>query len=124
MADRMQTWTTYDAALRPLVERGLIDVMHVPAHCTHNAHMYYIKLQNLETRTRLIEYLRSRGIQTVFHYVPLHSSIAGQKYGVMFGEDNYTTRESERLLRLPLYFGISQHDVGQVVEGIEKFLQA
>jgi dTDP-4-amino-4,6-dideoxygalactose transaminase len=123
MVDRMQTWTTYDAALRPMIERGLIDGMHVPAHCTHNAHMYYIKLQDLETRSRLIEYLRSRGTQTAFHYVPLHSSLAGRKYGVMCGEDKYTTQESERLLRLPLYYGIPQNHVEQVVEGIEKFLQ-
>jgi len=77
--------------------------------------MFYIKVENLKERTRLIEHLQYHGIQAVFHYVPLHSSPAGEKFGRFFGEDNYTTQESERLIRLPLYYGIKKEEIESVI---------
>jgi len=119
--DRMRTWKTYDEAFRPLKEAGLIETQTIPEGCDHNAHMYYLKVRDLAERTALIAHLKERGILAVFHYVPLHSSPAGLKFGRFAGEDVYTTRESERLLRLPLYYRISPEDTARVVEGVLSF---
>ena len=89
--------------------------------CKHNAHMYYIKVKDLETRSRLITYLKENGICTAFHYVPLHSSPAGRKFGRFSGEDVYTTRESERLLRLPMFYNLEMPDVEYITEKILSF---
>jgi len=119
--NRLKSWQLYDQLLYPLAERGLIEQPFVPDGCRQNAHMYYIKVKDLEERTQLIEYLKQQDIQAVFHYVPLHSAIAGLKYGRFCGEDRYTTVESERLIRLPMYYRLLEQDLRSVVSAIEQF---
>lgn len=119
--NRLKSWNLYYKLLTPLKEKGYIDLPYVPEGCIHNAHMFYIKTKNLEERTELIAYLKEHGVNAVFHYVPLHSSPAGKKFGKFHGEDMYTTKESERLLRLPLYYNIATEDVRTVVKQVEKF---
>lgn len=109
--DRLQSWNTYYELLTPLKEKGCIDLPVVPAGCVHNAHMFYIKTKDLEERSRLIAFLKENGIGAVFHYIPLHSSPAGQQFSRFHGEDKYTTKESERLLRLPMYYGLEKKDI-------------
>ena len=121
---RMATWNLYNDSLKELAEAGKIELPTIPAHCQHNAHMYYIKTPNLEERTALIAFLKENGIQAVFHYVPLHTAPAGRAFGVFHGEDKYTTKESERLLRLPLYYGIEDSEVEYVVSKIKEFYKA
>ena len=120
-AARMARWEQYDAGLAPLEQRGLIERMKVPADCVHNAHMYYIKLCSLEERSRLIAFLAEHDICAVFHYVPLHSATAGLKYGRFVGEDRYTTVLSERLLRLPMFYELTEADCARVIETISAF---
>ncbi|MCR4876516.1 MAG: dTDP-4-amino-4,6-dideoxygalactose transaminase [Clostridiales bacterium] len=120
-ARRLTAWNRYDAELRPLAEEGLFQVPTVPAGCEHNAHMYYLKCRDLSERTEFIRHMKSRGIQCVFHYVPLHSAPAGRKYGRFHGEDEFTTRESERLVRLPMYDSITAEDQAAVVKGVRDF---
>ncbi len=119
--NRMEVWNMYDRAFR---EWGRVEVPVIPKECGHNAHMYYIKVKDLEERTRLIAYLMENDIKAVFHYVPLHSSQAGRKFGRFCGEDVYTTRESERLLRLPLYYGIEPEQVEYVIKKVKQFYGA
>ena len=119
--DRMQSWHLYYELLKPLREKGLIELPTVPDDCVHNAHMFYIKAVNLEERTRLISYLKSNGIGAVFHYVPLHTAPAGIKCGRFAGQDVFTTKESERLLRLPLYYGLKREEVEYICEKIGRF---
>ena len=118
---RHEIYNFYHEHLKPLEEQGRIQRPIVPEGCVHNAHMYYIKVKDLETRTRLIAYLKENGIYSAFHYVPLHSSPAGQKFGRFCGEDVYTTRESERLLRLPMFYNLSMDDVRYIVDKILEF---
>ena len=120
---RMRLWEHYFKLLTPLADKELIEIPYVPDCCEHNAHMFYIKVKNLEERTRLLTYLKERGVGAVFHYVPLHSSIAGKKYGEFIGDDVNTTRESERLLRLPMFDSLRKEDVERVVEEIESFFE-
>ena len=119
--DRLNSWHLYDELLRPLADKGLIQQPVIPDDCKHNAHMYYIKCRDIEERTSLIQYLRDHGVNAVFHYIPLHSAPAGLKYGRFSGIDEYTTKESERLLRLPMYYGLKKEDVIFVVETIKKY---
>lgn len=121
LQDRLASWNYYYEELIPLVRKGFIGIPAVPEDCKHNAHMFYIKANDLEERTELISYLSDNNISSVFHYIPLHSSKAGYKLGRFFGEDKYTTAESERLIRLPLYYGLSKDDIDEVVECINKF---
>ena len=121
--DRMKSWNIYYERLLPLKELNLIELPFIPNDCTHNAHMFWLKTKDLETRTQLLEYLKENGIHAVFHYVPLHSAPAGRKYGYFFGEDKYTTTESERLLRLPLYYGLTPKDIDCVVDAIFRFYE-
>ncbi|NLO85909.1 MAG: dTDP-4-amino-4,6-dideoxygalactose transaminase [Clostridiales bacterium] len=118
---RMARWDQYHEGLAELERNGLIGRMFVPSYCVHNAHMYYIKLRSLSERSDLIAYLRQRQINAVFHYVPLHSAQAGLKFGTFVGEDRYTTELSERILRLPLYYEMTQSDCSQVIEAIYGF---
>ena len=113
--NRLEIWKTYSDAFAPLAEAGRIEVPFIPEGCVHNAHMYYIKLRDLEDRSAFISYMKDRGIVTVFHYVPLHSSPAGEKFGRFHGEDRYTTSESDRLVRLPLYYGLTPEDQQYVI---------
>ncbi len=119
--NRLGIWRQYDAGLQELKKKGYIELPYIPSECKHNGHMYYIKTDCLKTRTRLIEYLRKCGIYAVFHYVPLHSSAGGQKYGRFCGEDRFTTKESERLVRLPLYYGLSGDEAEYIVDAVQKF---
>ena len=118
---RMAIYNYYHEQLRPLAEAGKIEQPVVPEGCVHNAHMYFIKARNLEVRTKLINYMKERGVMCVFHYVPLHTSPAGQKFGVFHGEDKYTTKESERLMRLPMFYSLSEQDMAYVVECLMDF---
>lgn len=121
--DRMKSWNLYYELLTPLKEAGKISLPVVPDNCKHNAHMFYIKAADLKERTALIEYLRKQDIYSVFHYIPLHSAPAGRQYTRFCGQDIYTTKESERLLRLPMYYGLKSEDVYFVCEKIIQFYQ-
>ena len=119
--DRMKSWELYRKLLTPLSEAGKIELPVVPEGCTHNAHMFYIKARDLEERTALIEYLKEKDIQAVFHYIPLHSAPAGERFGRFHGEDVYTTRESERLLRLPMFYGLKEEQVRCIADKVTEF---
>ena len=119
--NRMDTWQYYHSQLENMEKNGKIERPVIPENCVHNAHMYYIKAKDLDERTRLLAYLKENGVAAVFHYIPLHSAAAGIKYGRFFGEDQYTTKESERLLRLPLYYGMKEEDREKVVRCVEAF---
>lgn len=121
--DRLQSWNTYYELLTPLKEKVCIDLPVVPEGCVHNAHMFYIKTKDIEERSKLIAFLKENGIGAVFHYIPLHSSPAGQQFSRFHGEDKYTTKESERLLRLPMYYGLEKKDIEYVVSKIKKFYE-
>lgn len=119
--DRLRIWNYYYDRLADLEKEGLISLPVVPNGCRHNAHMFYIKVFDLAERTRLIEFLGENEVTAVFHYIPLHSAPAGKKYGRFFGDDCYTTKESNRLLRLPLYYGMSQSELDIVIDLIHCF---
>lgn len=118
---RLARWENYNQGLKPLMEDGKIVLPHIPDEHVHNAHMFYIKADSEATRNELMDYLRDQEIMAVSHYVPLHSSVAGKKYGKFIGEDTYTTVESAKLLRLPLYYGLKEEDVAYVVKAIQQF---
>ena len=118
---RLHVWNTYKQELRPLQKAGKIELPSVPEECTHNAHMFYIKLKNLEERTRFIAYMKEHDIGCVFHYIPLHSSPAGEKYGRFCGNDVYTTKESERLVRLPMWYGLTDEMVETIATVVKEF---
>ena len=120
-AARLHAWELYRQALTPLAERGYIELPHVPDGCVHNAHMFYIKAADLAQRTALIAHLKANGVGAVFHYVPLHSATAGRRFGRFHGEDRYTTKESEKLLRLPMYYGLTDDQVLQVADAVTSF---
>ena len=124
LEDRLSTWRLYQDLLRPLEDSGAVELPFVPEECCHNAHMFYLKTKDLETRSRLIAYLKEKDIMALFHYVPLHSSAAGQRFGRFHGEDRYTTRESERLLRLPLYYGLKEEETRYVAQSVKEFYEA
>jgi dTDP-4-amino-4,6-dideoxygalactose transaminase len=119
--NRLATWNQYYHGLKPLQERGLLDLPYVPEDCQHNAHMFYIKVKDLDERSQLIQCLRDHGITTAFHYIPLHSSPAGKRFGRFYGKDCYTTQESECLLRLPMYYGLNQNDIDYIINGLENY---
>ena len=119
--DRLKAWDMYYQALKPLEEAGKIELPVIPNGCKHNAHMFYIKCKSLEERTILISYMKSNEILCVFHYIPLHSAPAGVKFGRFAGEDEHTTKESERLLRLPMYYGLKKEDLQAVVNAVIYF---
>lgn len=119
--NRLKTWDLYYKGLKELEDKKLIELPIIPDYCKHNAHMFYIKCKNLEERSALINYLKEEGIYAVFHYVPLHSSEAGLKYGRFHGEDEFTTKESERLVRLPMYYGLEAEKTKYVIDTIFNF---
>lgn len=121
--DRRALWDKYYNFLGVLAENGSLELPVIPEGCHHNAHMFYIKCKDLEVRTNLTAFLKDRGIAAVFHYIPLHSAPAGIKYGRFYGTDTYTTKESERLLRLPIYYGMDKMDQKRVCNGIMEFYQ-
>lgn len=118
---RIASWKQYYCELKDLAEKGCIELPFVPEECKQNAHMFYIKTRDLEERTGLICYLKEKDIGAVFHYVPLHSSEAGKKYGRFYGEDKFTTRESDRLVRLPMFYGLTEDEISSVAEAVKDF---
>lgn len=119
--DRLTSWNEYYNNLTELGKKGYIELPVIPSDCMHNAHMFYIKVKNIEERTRLIRFLKCKDIGAVFHYVPLHSAPAGKKYGVFAGRDIYTTKESERLLRIPMYYGLQKQDIEAVYNAVFEY---
>lgn len=120
--DRMESWNRYYEMLKPLEEKEFLELPYIPNECIHNAHMFYVKVKDLSERTKLINFLKGKNINAVFHYIPLHTAPAGCKYGEFRGADVYTTKESERLLRLPLYYGLGD-SVEIVVDEIYNFFR-
>ena len=118
---RLHVWNRYYEGLKELADAGKIELPVVPEGCVHNAHMFYIKAKDLEERTSLISFLKENGILSVFHYIPLHSAPAGQKFGRFHGEDVYTTKESERLCRLPMYYGLADEQVDYIISKVKAF---
>ena len=116
--DRMASWNHYYESLSELEKKGIIELPGIPDNCTHNAHMFYLKCADVEERTQFIDYMKSNDVLTVFHYIPLHSSPAGVKFGRFHGEDKFTTKESERLVRLPLYYGLGSDNVEMICDKI------
>lgn len=121
LADRLHSWNRYYENLTPLKEAGKLELPSVPSQCVHNGHMFYIKTADLKERTELIAYLLKNEICAVFHYVPLHTAPAGMKYGRFHGEDRYTTKESDRLVRLPMYYGLKEEEVDYISEKVKEF---
>lgn len=119
--DRLSSWQYYYELLSPLSKKGLLELPVIPKLCKSNAHMFYIKLENLKQRSGFIKYMSENKMGCVFHYVPLHSSFAGKKLGEFIGDDVYTTNESERLVRLPMFYGISKSEIEKVCKHIEAF---
>jgi dTDP-4-amino-4,6-dideoxygalactose transaminase len=120
-ADRMRTWRLYDQLLKSLENCGNLELPKLPKECRHNGHLFYIKTGNLGERTKLLDYLKGKGINAMFHYIPLHTAKAGRKFGRFSGIDRFTTRESERLIRLPLYYGMSKTDTELIFRKIKAF---
>ncbi|MGM9615282.1 MAG: dTDP-4-amino-4,6-dideoxygalactose transaminase, partial [Oscillospiraceae bacterium] len=118
---RLRAWNLYHELLTPLEQAGRVALPHIPADCTHNAHMFWLKAKDLTERTALIAHLKENGVGSVFHYIPLHSAPAGRRFGRFHGEDRYTTAESERLLRLPMYYGLTDADVETAANAVKSF---
>lgn len=119
--DRMRSWNQYYEELKPLEQAGYLSLPVVPEGCQHNAHMFYIKVKDLKERSAMIAHLKEYNINAVFHYVPLHTSPAGREFGRFHGEDRYTTQESERIIRLPMYYGLSKEEQRTVIDTIRQF---
>ncbi len=122
--DRLALWERYYKAFQPLEAAGRIQLPVIPEGCVHNGHMFFIKAKDFEERSRLIEYMKENGVGCVFHYIPLHSAPAGKRFGRFHGEDVYTTKESERLLRLPLYYKLTKDNQDTVIEKLLEFYGA
>lgn len=120
---RLDLWDNYYNGLHDLQEQEYLELPYIPSECQHNAHMFYIKLKDLDQRTQMLDYLRKKGIYAVFHYVPLHSSKAGKEFGEFVGDDIYTTKESDRLLRLPMFYGLSMELSDYVIDCIHGFFR-
>ena len=121
--NRLTAWQRYDDAFEAIRKSSLVETPTIPEGCKHNAHMYYLKCKDLQERTAFIRFMKEHGVLTVFHYVPLHSAPAGYKYGRFDGKDEYTTKESERLVRLPMYYGLTKEDQETVIDAVKKFFE-
>lgn len=119
--NRLASWNLYKETLQELENQGKIELPYIPDGCQHNAHMFYIKAKDLEERTKLIEHLKKNDVLAVFHYIPLHTAPAGKKYGRFYGEDRFTTKESERLMRLPMYYNLESEKIEYICEKIKEF---
>jgi len=122
-SDRLNSWCIYQRLLLGLEDAGHIELPSVPVDCEHNGHLFYIKVSDLNVRTSLLDYMREREVMAVFHYVPLHSSEAGRKYARFHGEDRFTTKESERLIRLPLYYDIGTETLEHIAAMVGDFFR-
>ena len=118
---RLSVWNRYYDAFKPLAEIGKIEIPFIPEGCVHNAHMFYIKCKDLEMRSAFISFMKEHEIGCVFHYIPLHSAPAGLKFGRFNGEDKFTTKESDRLVRLPLWYGMKDNEVVTVIKTVKQF---
>jgi dTDP-4-amino-4,6-dideoxygalactose transaminase len=118
---RLARWEQYNTLLQPLKDRGIIELPYVPEGCVHNGHMYYIKTKDIAERTRFIDFMKANGIWAVFHYIPLHTAPAGLKFGTFHGEDVYTTKESERLVRLPMFYSLKESEVEYIADKVKEF---
>ena len=118
---RRACWDHYYERLKPLADAGRIELPFVPEECVHNAHMFYIKCKDIDERTAFISFLKENEIMAVFHYIPLHTAPAGKKLGRFHGTDEYTTKESERLVRLPMYYGLDRALVDHICDKITEF---
>ncbi|WP_151948823.1 dTDP-4-amino-4,6-dideoxygalactose transaminase [Aliarcobacter butzleri] len=121
--NRLNSWQKYYDGLKVLYRKGFIELPIIPDGCISNAHMFYFKVKDLEERTALLDYLKENDIWSVFHYVPLHSSPAGVKFGLFDGIDNFTTKESERLIRLPIYYNLKDYEINKVLEVVNEFFK-
>ena len=121
--NRLTTWNAYYEALKPLEDAGIVTLPTIPEGCIHNAHMFYLKTKDLETRQEFIQHMRNNEIQCTFHYVPLHSAPAGLKFGRFVGEDEHTTPDSDRLVRLPMYYNIDKKDLEKVINKTLEFFE-
>ena len=121
---RLAVWNRYYKAFKPLSDSGKIEIPFVPENCIPNAHMFYIKLKNLQERTKFIDYMKKRDILCVFHYIPLHTAPAGLKFGTFYGEDRYTTKESDRLVRLPLWYGMDEKNIDMIISSATSFFES
>lgn len=121
---RRANWDHYYESLKPLADTGRISLPVVPEGCVHNAHMFYIKTADIEERSTLITFLKENGIWAVFHYIPLHTAPAGMRFGRFHGEDEYTTKESERLLRLPMFYALTEDQVTYICDKVKEFYAA
>ena len=121
--NRLSAWQYYHDGLECLRLSGKIELPFIPINCTHNGHMFYLKTSNLEERKALIEHFNAHDIQAVFHYVPLHTSMAGERFGRFEGEDRFTTVESERLLRLPMRYNLDKSEQFYVIDVIKEFFK-
>ena len=121
--NRLNSWQKYYDGLKELENRGFIELPKIPDGCVQNAHMFYIKVKDLEERTDLLDYLKKNDINAVFHYVPLHSSEAGLKFSLFSKEDIYTTKESDKLIRLPMYFGLDNKDIEKIIYKIKIYFK-
>ena len=119
--NRLKSWNQYNEAFQMLRESENLQLPVIPGECIHNAHMYYVKLRDLQQRTEFISYMKECGVQCPFHYIPLHSAPAGHKFGSFYGEDRYTTAESERLVRLPLYYNLTNGDIQMVIDAVNSY---
>lgn len=119
--NRLQSWQAYWEGLRFLADTGYLTLPTIPSGCEHNAHMFYLKLSSADERDALLAHLKAEGVMAVFHYVPLHSAEAGRQFSTFRGEDHYTTQESERLIRLPLWYGLESRDVAHIIQSVKKF---
>ncbi|MDD5157866.1 dTDP-4-amino-4,6-dideoxygalactose transaminase [Sulfurimonas sp.] len=122
-SNRLNSWQKYYDGLKELEEKGFLELPKIPTECVQNAHMFYLKVKDLKERTKLLEHLKENGILAVFHYVPLHSAPAGLKFGRFEGMDEFTTSESERLIRLPMYYQLLENDIFIIVSNIKKYFQ-
>ena len=119
--NRLASWQKYYDALQPLAYQKKIQLPYIPSECVHNAHMFYIKLNSLDERTDFIKYMKESGVMCVFHYVPLHSAPAGMKFGRFHGKDVFTTAESDKLVRLPLYYNLKNEDQEYIIMKIKEY---
>jgi len=123
-ADRMNSWNNYYQGLIELKEKRLIALPTIPVECEHNAHMFYIKVKSLNVRTELLNYFKKNDVLAVFHYVPLHSALAGIEFGRFHGNDEFTTNDSNELVRLPIYYGMNSEDQSKIVKLVFDFFES